>query len=288
MIKKILMTLMVGILPLFSGAQTSVRFDLERHDDGHYYFQSAICGQKSEIMLESGIPALLVGRGFYEKNLKKTGLKFEQSDAKMRLMNQVHQILLQGEGRVTVGKAVYEGPIFVLDDFDGMSMPIQFLKPAGNGKQVVTINLPEMYFTVGGPLSRQGTKFKLNYEKNTHRPFINAKFTIDGVTFDGKLLVDLGNPMFLYLFRQHRSVNNAILRGQVELKHGYNAQGQLVSMGFNAKSVKFYGQDYKNLIIGVTGQYKNESEMGFLGTPFFDAPVVFDFEDGWMYKVEKK
>lgn len=273
------------VWPAVLFAQSSaVRFNLDRHDDGHYYFKATVCGQNSEIMLESGIPALLVGRGFYDKFLKKTGLKFETSDSKMRLMNKVYQIVYQSNGKLSIGKVVYEGPIFVLDEFDGISLPIQFLKPSGNGKKVVTVNLPESYFSVGGELKREGTKFKLNYEKKTHRPFINANFTIDGATFDGKLLVDLGNPMFLFLFRQHRSVNNAILRGQVELKSGYNAQGQRVSMGFQSKSVKFYGQEYKNLIIGVTGQYKNESEMGFLGTPFFDAPVVFDFDDGWMYK----
>lgn len=282
----LLLLLSCLMAPLFVCAQTAVKYSLDRHDDGHYYFHAPMYGQDVEIMLESGIPALLVGQDFYEKRMKKSGLKFEKSNAKMRLMNNVYQIIYQSEGRISLGKTVFDGPIFVLDGFNGISMPLQFLKTSANGKHVVMLNLPELYFEVGGTLKRDGTKFKLNYEKNTHRPFINANFTIDGITFDGKLLVDMGCPMFLFLFRQHRSVNNAIVRRQIELKSGYNAQGQRVSMGFNAKTVKFYGAEYKNLIIGVTGQYRNETELGFLGTPYFDAPVYFDFDDGWMYKVK--
>lgn len=285
--KRLLIALIACLLaPLCVGAQTAVRFALERRDDGHYYFEAPIGGKKTWIMLESGIPALLVGSTFYQEQLKNSDLEFEESKARMHLMNQNHNILYQANGRVPVGAVVYDGPIFVLDEFSGISLPIQFLRPANDGKHVVTVNIPESYFSVGGPLQRQGTKFKLNYEINTHRPFINASFTINGAKFDGKLLVDLGNPMFLFLFSQHRSVHNAIVRRQVQLKYAYNAQGQRVSAGFEAPSLTFYGKEYKNLIIGVTSQYKNASEMGFLGIPFFDAPVVFDFTDGWMYKMD--
>lgn len=282
--KTLLLLLLCLLVPALLSAQTAVKFTLERHDDGHYYFYAPICGQQEEIMLESGIPGLLVGRGFYEKYMKNSGLKFEQSEAKVRLLNDVYPVAYQANGSLNVGKVVFDGPVFVLENFDGFSLPVQYLKAAGTGKKVVTVDLAELYFSVGGPLTRQGTKFKLFYDKSTHRPFINASFTIDGIEFSGKLLVDFGNPMLLFLFRQHRCVNNAVVRKQIEIQDGYDSQGRLVSKGFSAKSVKLYGTEYKNLIIGVTGKYRNATELGFLGTPFFDAPVVFDFEDGWMYK----
>lgn len=265
-------------------AQTAVGFGLERHDDGHYYFQAPVCGQQAEIMLESGIPAFLVGRDFYERKMKNIGLEFESSESKMRLLTDVYQISFQTKGKIAVGKAVYDGPIFILDGFDGFSLPIQYLEDAVTGKRVVSIDLARMNMSVGGPVTRQGQKYKLAYEKDTGRPFINSSFTIDGCEFNGKLLVDFGNPMLLFLFRQHRCLRNAVNKGRIELQSAFDGQGRLVSQGFIAKSVNLFGVEYRDRTIGVTGKYKNATELGFLGTPFFDASVVFDFDNAWMYK----
>ena len=60
-------TFSIVLLFIFCSTALSAqeRFDLQRQG-GHYYFTSSINGIPVEIMLESGIPALLVGQSVYE------------------------------------------------------------------------------------------------------------------------------------------------------------------------------------------------------------------------------
>lgn len=181
--------LLAFLLPLFAVAQSAVRFPLERHGDGHYYFNADVCGQQAEIMLESGIPALLIGRDFYERNMKGGELKFQPSTSRMRLMNNVYQISFRAAGKVQVGGAVYDGPIFILERFGGISLPVQHLKDRQSGKRIVTVDLNDLYMSVGGPAPSKGEKYKLALDKQTSRPYISSYFFIDGHEFDGRLLV---------------------------------------------------------------------------------------------------
>lgn len=282
--KRTAVVLCFMLVSVIMHAQSAVRFPLERHDDGHFYFSANIYGENAEIMLESGIPALLVGQDFYERRMKNCGLNFEPSQSKTRLLNSLYEISCKADGKVKIGKTIYDGPIFILEGFDGISLPIQHLKDPATGRRIVCIDLEEHVMTVGGTPGRQGKKYKLAFDSQTGRPYINAAFTIDGFKFDGKLLVDFGNPMFMFLFKQHRCVHNAVVKGAIELQSAYNARGELVSQGFIAGKVDMYGQTFNDVIIGVTDKYRNAKELGFLGIPFFDAPVEFDFDNCFMYK----
>lgn len=282
--KKIIAAIACLMLTLPAIAQETVSFPLEKHSDGHYYFQADVCGKGAQIMLESGIPALLIGRDFYDSNMKDCGLEFRPSESRMRLMNGSYRISFRADGRVGVGGAVYDGPVFILEGFDGISLPVQHLKDRKTGRRIVTVDLERLSMSVGGTVPVKGSKYRMTLDRETGRPFVSSYFYIDGQAFDGKLIVDLGNPMLLFLFSQHRCLKNAVAKGAIELHDAYDRNGRLVAQGISAGSVKLFGKEYGNVSVGVTDVYRNAREVGFLGTPFFDTPVVMDFDKGWLYK----
>lgn len=270
------------LFPAMAWAQDSARFSLTRKTDGHYYFTAPVCGAEAEIMLESGIPALLVGKDFYESKMKDSGLTFNSSSSNIRLLTNLYNIVFRTTGMLQIGNATYDGPIFILEDYDGIALPIQYLKDSKTKKGIVRIDLKEGYLSVGGNVPDEGKKYKLTFEKDNGRPLVNSNFTIEtqeGTSnLKGKLIVDYGNPMLLFLIRQHKSLDKAIKGGKMELKDARNTKGEVVSQGIFANNVKIFGKEYKDISIGILGNYKTNKQLGFLGTPFFQSPVVFDFD----------
>lgn len=256
----------------------TAKFPLVRKNDGHYYFSAEVCGRQTEIMLESGIPALLVGRDFYEESLKWTDLAFETSEAKIRLLGNVFDISFKSEGRLSIGLAEYDGPVFVLEDFEGCSLPIQYLKDPGSGSRTVTVDLSGAYLAVGDIPPGMSKEFRLTYDKNTRRPMVKVKSDVDGAVLKGNLIVDFGNPMLMFLFSQNRS----FMKSSFELQNAYNPSGEVVSQAFVAGELKLLGRTYHDMTIAVTDKYSNAKGLGYLGTPFFDGPVTFDFDSSLM------
>lgn len=66
--RKILIIGLVVFVQICAMAQETISFDLEKKG-GHLFFKANVCGEQTDIMLESGIPALLIGREFYERNI---------------------------------------------------------------------------------------------------------------------------------------------------------------------------------------------------------------------------
>lgn len=283
--RKLLSAILLASLlfPAMAWAQDSARFSLTRKTDGHYYFKAPVCGSETEIMLESGIPALLVGKGFFENEMRDSGLTFSSSSSKIRLLNNVYSIVFRSNGKLQIGNAIYDGPIFILEDYDGISLPIQYLKDSKTGKAIVSIDLKEGYLSIGDNASMEGKKYKLTYEEDSGRPLVDADFTIETQegtsSLKGKLIIDFGNPMLLFLIKQHESLGKAIKAGKMELKDARNAKGEVVSQGIFAKSIKLFSREYNDVSVGIIGNYKTNKQLGFLGTPFFQSPVVFDFDN---------
>lgn len=285
---KSIIQLSIILLSIF--CQTSLfaqeKFDLEQRG-GHFFFTASINDTPAELMLESGIPALLVGDDVYETSLKSSGHLFEASKGKMRLLNKLYDIVYRADGEVAIGNALYVGPIFILKDYDGVSIPIQYLKDADSRKSVVTIDLNNKYLLIGEPEGKPtGKKYKLSFDKELGFPVISAKIDIttpEGkAKLNGSLIVDFGNPSLLFLRKQHKSIEKAIAKKNIELKDAYDKQGNLVAQGIYANTVSMLGHQYSDISIGVTDKMQNLYHLGFLGIPFFSTSVVFDFDKGYM------
>jgi len=282
--KNLRKTIVFGImlLCLRLSAQVSASFPLTNHGS-HYYFTAAIDDVPTEIMLESGLPAFLVNEEFYEQHLKKTDLPFEPSKAKISLFHDTYNVLFRADGRIPIGDAVYEGPIWVLDDFHDMRLPIQYLKDATTNRAVVMIDLPQGCMTVGydpANTEKHFQKYRLSFNQ-MGMPTIRAKLYLNTAageaTLKGDYVVDFGNPMLLFLMQQHKSLDKAVKRGRIKLTEAYN-EGVLVAQGIYAEKVYFCGREYSNISIGVTDKMKTFEQLGLIGLPFFSTPIIFDFD----------
>ncbi|MCR4965629.1 MAG: hypothetical protein K6A41_08245 [Bacteroidales bacterium] len=249
----------------------------------HIFFTASIDGEPVEIMLESGLPAFLIEEKFYEQHLKKTDIPFEPSQAKINLFHDSYSILLRANGKINIGESVYEGPIYILKDFNDLRLPIQYLKDAKTNKAVVEIDLPEKRMSIGedGIESTHYQKFKFSYNEKgmpTIRTVLLLTTARGEAKLKGDFILDFGNPMFLFMMRQHKSLEKAVKKGDVELKDAYNNEGVLVAQGIYAVKLSLAGRDYSDIPIGVTDKMETINQLGLLGIPFFSTPVVFDFD----------
>lgn len=271
-----------GVTDIF--AQKS--FDLEKRG-GHYYFTAAINDVSVDLMVESGIPALLVGKSQYEKCFASAEITFEPSQQKIRLLNKLYNIVLRAEGEVALGDVLYDGPIFILEGYDGVSIPIQYIKEPVSKRRVVMVDLKNNTMKFGATEGLCGEKFGLSFDEELGFPIVKA--TIDITTSKGRakikgnLIVDFGNPSLLFLLKQHKSMAKVIEKGKIELKDAYNKKGEVVAQGIYAIDVWMLGREYHDVSIGVTDKMRSIKQLGFLGTQFFTSPVVFDFDKGIMF-----
>ena len=261
-------------------------FDLEKRD-GHFHFAATINGAPADIMVESGIPALLVGEKIYESHLRSSDLDFQPSGQKIRLLNHLYNIIYRTDGEVRISNVIYDGPVFILEDYDGASIPIQYLKDPVSRRSVLAIDLENNSLTVGQPIEKvNGTRFRLSFDKDLGFPVVAATVKLATSEGDsrlkGNLIIDFGNPSLLFLLRQDKSLTKAINKKRIELKDAYDKNGRLIAQGIYAETVSLFGQEHHDISIGVTDQMQSIGQMGFLGTKFFTSPVVFDFDKGFM------
>ena len=194
---------------------------------------------------------------------------------------------------IGIGNSVYDGPVFVLEDYEGVAIPVQYLKDPVSQRSVLTIDLKDNYLLVGKREGRiDGTRYKLSSDRTLGFPVVAASVdlaTPGGIAkLKGGLIVDFGNPSLLFLLKQHKSLAKAIRRKKIELKDAFDGQGRLVAQGVYADSVSLLGRKYYDLSIGVTDRMQSIEQLGFLGIPFFESPVVFDFDNGVMILSDSK
>ena len=260
-------------------------YELNNHN-GHLFMTVDICGEQHEIMVESGIPALLIGLDFYERALAGVNLAFEPSQAKIRLLNNLYEIAYKADGELQIGQDKYCGPIFILKGFEGISIPVQNLYDE-SGHRTVFVDISNGRLSIGEIKENIGKCYKLHLDKKTGFPIVKAEVAISSqqsyAKLKGNLIVDFGNPMLVFLMSQHRGVSKAIKNGKITPQDARDANGNVVAQGIYAEAVTVCGQEYNDVSIGLTGKMTAIKEMGFLGIPFFNSAIAFDFDNERMY-----
>lgn len=288
--KRILLSVVVA-LALFVAPGSSFaqeNFALQQKADHHYYFSTTVAGEQADIMLESGIPALLVERGFYEKSLKNSGLDFKASESQIRLFNNVYKIPFRAEGKIAVGNLVFDGLVFVLDDFSGISMPIQYLKMPDGKKTFIAVDFQEKTMSVSDQKPAvQGEKFKLGIDKELGFPIVSSalemKTSAGNAKLNGDFVVDLGNPELLFLMQQHKDIEKALQKGNLKLVDLLNPETfEVIATVLVTKNMTLCGRKYEDKNVVVTDKMPAIRQLGLLGVPFFEKAVVFDFAGGEM------
>ena len=277
-----ILTLLSSVI---SFGQNIHSYELNNHN-GHLFMTADICGEQHEIMVESGIPALLIGQNFYQRVLTGGNLAFEPSQAKIRLLNNVYEITYKANGELQIGQDKYCGPIFILKDFEGVRIPIQNIYDE-SGHRTVSVDISNGRLSIGEITEKTGKCYTLHLDKKTGFPILKAEVEItsqeSNAKFKGNLIVDFGNPMLVFLMSQHRSVSRAIKNGKITPQDARDENGNVVAQGIYAETVTVCGQEYNDVSIGLTGKMNAIKELGFLGIPFFNSAIAFDFDNERMY-----
>lgn len=291
-----ILSLITCVLMCFSAsAQPGTDYSLSKNQ-GHLFFETALCGESVTIMVESGIPAFLIGEEFYEQNKAEFDLTFTPSNKKMNLGGiNTYDISFTANGVVSLDGAKYEGPVFVLRDFKDFRIPIQHLKSSEGDKSIVLIDVPHGKISVLSqyPDIQYGSKYRLRFDKNNGLPIVHADISFSGnngrqVRLKEDLIIDFGNPMLLFLMKQHKRFAKLIDRDLIELHDAYNPDGVLIAQGIYSENTLVCGKNFGETSIGVTDRMKSIRQFGFLGIPFFNVPVIFDFDKMELKTIEAK
>lgn len=287
--KRFFLLVIVTLSLLFSlnTSYAQEKYDLQNRN-AHYYFTTTVAGEKADIMLESGIPAMLVEREFYEKVLKNTELVFEPSESQIRLLDKLYKIPFRSEGKVAVGNLIFDGPVFILDGFSGISMPIQYLKTVNGKKTFIALDFHGNTMSVSNQNPEvNGEKYKLRIDKKMGFPIVRSVLKMNtetgSATLKGDFIVDFGNPELLFLMKQSKTVERAIQKGNLDMIDVISGKSfEVIGKAIRAQKLVICGRTFNEKSIVVTDKMPAIKQVGFLGVPFFEQKVVFDFAGGVM------
>lgn len=284
--RKILIIGLVVFAQICAIAQEAISFDLEKKD-GYLFFNANVCGEQTELMLESGIPALLIGREFYERNIGQTLATIATSQEHIQLLHEKYDIIQKTNEDINIGGVNYHGPIFILDNFEGMSIPVQYFTDDAKHAATVILDFNENKMIVISSKEASnylGAKTKIHYDKTLGFPLVSANIkltTSAGKTkLKGDLLIDFGNPMVLFLTKYHKETTKAIEKGKIVPLDAYNQEGEIIAQGVFANELNLCGAIFTNITVGITPQHFKQ--LGLLGLSFFEhKKVLFNFDKAY-------
>lgn len=289
-VRYFLFSIFIIFANLLSASNTTIIYTLEK-EAGHYYTTTTLNGIESRIMIESGIPALLIGKEFYHQHYDKFKLDLQRSTKKIRLLRNQYKIELMGHGQIEIGNAIYNGTIFILDGDIVPLVPIQFLSNPLDGSSIITLDLKNRKLLIYrnkdlNNLIDQYDTYPL-YLSDKKMPVVNSTLNINVAgkecMMQGDFIVDMGNGAHLFLMKQHKAVKHLIKENNLKLQEAKNTQGIVVAEGLYADKLTICGKLFEHVSIGVTDTMTSIKEAGFLGLKFFTSPTIFDFGKGKMY-----
>lgn len=282
------------LLFLFLGqycmAQTEAVFKLTL-EHGHFYCETTLNGAKAKLMLESGVPGLMMSEAFYEAHKDSLKMEVKESDEKIRYLGGLRHMKYTAQARLRMGDAIFEGPVKITSDDNELKIPIQMLHHPQDNSSIVKIDLGKSQFSVCSrdalqKLTREASAWNMTYNQ-FGMPDITTSLTISAggyqKTITGKFIADMGNASLLFLNKCNASVENLFSDGKISLKDARDKRtGKVVAQGVYAEELTICKRMYENVSVGVS-TFKSLEECGFLGLKFFTMPAIFDFDENKLY-----
>lgn len=267
--------------------------------NGHYYFDAIVEHQPVEnIMIESGIPGLLIGDSLFNKCFNGLGLKDlnRETDKKIRLLNDVYAIRYIIPQTCQISKGVFTGNVFVLEGYDGLALPIQSLVSSDSTKKYLKIDLNnnQMCFLGESDWKNTADYSVFGLELINGMPVIETDVNIvsqnnNGTINKSKYILDFGNGALLFLMKGNENVDKMITSSDIEILTAKNKEGKIVSEGIFADSCTICNRKFENASIGLTDKMKGFQKFsGLIGLKFFTQPVVFDFLNNRVFISQRK
>ena len=278
---------------LSASAQNDAVFKLTK-ENGHFYFWTSVNGVRAKMMFESGVPGFMMGDAFYEAHKDSLKMDVKPCDEKIRYLGGLHNVKLSANwARIRIGRAIFEGPVKIVENDASLKFPIHMLHHASDSSNIVWINLKKSEFSVITKarlqsLVKKATMMELGFNK-WGMPMVRTTLTIkaDGrqTSIEGDFIADMGNAGVLFMNKIHPNVLKMLDDGRIALREARNGEGKIVAEGFNADKITVCDRNFKGVTVGVY-PFKSLDEYGILGLKFFNIPTIFDFSDKKLYLCE--
>ena len=268
----------------------------------HYVFTASINGTAdAKILVESGIPALLVDSAFVfssdilsDMELTVTGKE------KLNLGGRIYKITHKANGMVRIGNSTsYNGEVFVLSNYDygpyEVAVPVMYLhNDLDDGSRIVSLDLGNHSLQMLGKASLHAINSdysKSNMNTDTYEGMfaIETSMTLDdGIkprTLSGNFMIDFGNPELLFLIHQTEEVQSFLAdNADMELREATTPSGEVVGQFILTKQCQLCGIVFPNAIVVITKNLPLFTTPGNIGLKFFERThAIFDFDQSVVY-----
>lgn len=278
-------------------AQTSFKLSKEK---GFYYFDATVNGhENTRLLAESGIPGILISESEFERLFNEC--QFEKIDsAPAEIVNQlgttqVKQLL---KGKIRIGDLSYRGSIWVVGKHKILSetdiaIPIHRLKNEKDSTAyVIQLDFKKNMLDMVRESSidkSQMKSFKIvgYYPKPIFESelFVSDKLGHYG-RLSGKFILDLGNPMPLYLFYKNPEVKKFLSEKEFKIIYADDKKGNIITAGIyclDANNYKIGEKKVLNIPIAITTAFNITEYLGFVGPSMFRGRVLIDEKNGLIY-----
>lgn len=302
-IKTLLTTLFI-LASLGLSAQSNIEgetFHLTKQG-AHYVFTASINGTAdATILVESGIPALLVDSAFVFSSGILSDMELTVTDKeKLSLAGRVYKITHKANGTVHIGNNTsYVGDVFVLSNYDygpyKVAVPVMYLhNDLDDGSRIVSINLGDQSLQMLGKASLNAINTdypKSNMNTDTYEGMFAIETSMmldDGIkprTLNGNFMIDFGNPELLFLIHQTEEIQKFLAdNADMELREATTPSGEVVGQFIFTKQCQLCGIAFPEAMVVITKNLPLFTTPGNIGLKFFERThAIFDFDQSVVF-----
>ena len=282
-------------ISLNASSQSSKPYIYElKKASGHYFFDATVGGfPVKDIMVESGIPGLLIGDSLFRKCFSDIEGKYlrRENGKRIRLLNDAYAISHILPLTCRIGEGEFTGNVFVLEGYDGVALPVQSFASTDPTKKYLRIDLSrnQMCFIGERDWEDKADYNAYRLERIDGMPTIETDVSItsqnaSGTIAKSKYIIDFGNGSLLFLMKGNEDVDQMIASSGIEIQNAADKEGRIVAEGIFADSCTICGRTFEQASIGLTDKMKSFHKFsGLIGLKFFTRPVVLDFSDNRIY-----
>ena len=285
----------------FTSAQENEETFTTFKEGGHYFITASINGTpETPIMLESGIPALLVDSAFAVSTGCVDVSEYPVSDHKINLNGRKFNITNEGEGKVRLGKqTIFEGLVFILADYENpykVAVPIHLLhNEADAGSRIVKFDLADERIQMISRASlneadiKSLSTYRITYKTYMNMPAVKSVLKLEEGgkvrTLKGKFTVDLGNAEVVFLVEKNKNVTKFLKSNpDMSLQEAVAPNGAVVGRYVMTDKCTICNMEFPDALVVVTPNFQSILPEGSLGLKFFKQhPSILDFDKKRMY-----
>ena len=268
----------------------------------HYVFKASINGTAdATILVESGIPALLVDSAFVFSSGILSDMELTVIDKeKLSLAGRVYKITHKANGTVRIGNNTsYVGDVFVLSNYDygpyEVAVPVMYLhNDLDDGSRIVSLDLGNHSLQMLGKTSLNAINAdysKSNMNTDTYEGMFAIETSMmldDGIkprTLSGNFMIDFGNPELIFLLHQTEEVQSFLSdNADMELREATTPSGEVVGQFILTKQCQLCGIAFPDAVIVITKNLPLFTTPCNIGLKFFErVHAIFDFDQYVVY-----